>query len=227
MTRTLLAGALVSTSLLMSTGPAEATSTECTKPTLADPLVGDFENVVVPAGAVCFLRFSTVSGNVLLGAGSKTFIVQSEVAGNVGGTDAEILQLNTAEVGGNLEVVGGSVDDIQPFSFDVAICRGTKIAGNANFSGTTDIVVYSTSACGGNGPNMIGGNFNVSGNHVRVIVRDTNVGGTMSVKDNVVTGEFSIDHNVVTGKLACSGNVAPIVVGGPNTAAKFTGGQCW
>ena len=211
----LLAVALAVGAALVGASPAAAGDTRCGAdqefPTPDIWVTGTFENVVVPEGLTCVLRFAEVRGNVVALPGSKVFIWTSEVHGNVeakagafantffessiGGNyvcdGCRLLEAFEIVVGGNVDVVG-----LRPF--------GTSAQGFGTFIGFSEVGGNITVRDSQGEAGTIAGFENDFG------VIDTNIGGNLSFANNVVDGAALIERNIVGGNVAVLKNAGPI-----------------
>jgi hypothetical protein len=143
--------ALVTVAALFAASPALAGSTTCTGTISSQTIAG---NLVVPAGADCFLVNVVVDGNISVGAGATLAFgivapyprITNYIYGNVEGSHAAVVGLAFAFVYGNV-----TVQD----SGEVALDR-VLVFGNASFDGNTslffhDVGVEKNLSCTNNG----------------------------------------------------------------------------
>ena len=133
-------------------GPAQAQSSGDTP--CVGTLTGMFENVVVPPGVECTLTNSLVTGNVKVLENSKLRFGNNEIRGDLIGDKAEVvdsldppLGAPNNRIGGNVEVVGGNVDDL---GSDFELINDT-VGGNVKVENVTgDIVIQNVNVPNGN-----------------------------------------------------------------------------
>ncbi len=167
------------------------------------PLNGIHDNVIVPAGADCFISGATVNGNVKAESGALfLFISESTVHGSV---QADGVLGQTVVVG---STVGGDVQ--------------FKNSGGA---GPFDSVAVVSSSVGGNVQIEDNSAFRVGAWLNPMIGGDLQYTGNTSTTDSLPS---VIGGNTVGGNLQCSGNtpVAAIAPFGLNTVAGDAEGEC-
>jgi len=143
---------------------------------------GTVDDVIVPAGAICFLYGTIVLGNVDVNAGSILISSCSSIAGNVMADGADDVVLACSTVGGRVQVVRGR----EGFIDDSTVSGDVLFAMN---DGRVEIVdsVFSDSLrahrnAGGvkiKG-NRVAGDLRCSRNNPRPIGSDNLVEGTKS-----------------------------------------------
>jgi hypothetical protein len=243
MKRTLLM-TFVAVAALVGAPSAPAGDTNC-----VGSLTATYDNIVVPAGASCYLSGARVRGNILVRTGARLSITSRPegsggfglqnptiVDGSVQAENAEYVSIFGSEVRGNVQLKGGS----EGASFFFARVRGnlqvegmagrlsvaiTGIGGGLDVtktSGGIEIVL-----------GFVFGSVKLADNVVPpgdpfllgLNVQTVQVSGDLQVQNNRGLGTKRVTGNTVGGGLQCSGNTASFV-GGPNTAVKHQG-QCF
>jgi hypothetical protein len=190
-------------------GAGAAAGTTCDGP-LAP---GTYNNLVVPAGAVCIGDGNvTVRGGISIGAGA-TFVLGSEdtadlpnrITGGVHATNAMNVQIHFATISGGIDVQGGVGPFGGPFGVTWNTIEDSRINGGATIQG------YNGFWMG--------------------FIRNT-VNGGVHLDDNVLQDPDGNEYvtNTINGGLSCSGNVPAPQVGDseglPNVVNGGKKGQC-
>lgn len=237
----LLAALAAAVALLVPAPVMSASDTPC-----VGALTGTFDNVVVPAGAICTLTNSTVHGNVTALENSQLNYFRNQIGGNVIGDNAERVDsldpgLNVIQ--GNVHVWGGDVDDAaRDFDLINDTVHGDVWVEKLQAG---DIDIENTSVPNGNiqvnqnnvtgtfvgleitGSNVPNGDVQVAENAItfHLFVLSNRVGSDMQVLKNTGLGAKNVQNNTVRENLQCFDN-APPFVGGPNVSGKAEG-QCF
>lgn len=202
--RAVAAGVLLGALVLVQ--PAHAETFVCNA--VHDGLVtGD---VHVPTGGRCYLRTSTIQGNVTAGPNAFLLIHDSTVYGSVHATRSTV-QITESTIGGNVVIDSPiAVPQSQGPTAPIVMSCGNQIDGS--------LIVR-------NAPSATGGGFNIGGRCESHFGGST-IGVHLVVTNNVVNPAFGIalSNNAVTGYLYCAGN-SPPPFGGNNSAAQKLG-QC-
>lgn len=166
--------ALVTALVMMVVPAAAAAPTECT-----GPLVGTFDNVVVPSGAHCeMLPGTTVTGNVHVRADASLRASASNISGHVIGRDTAWVCLQFgSRLGGNFDVTGGDAGTTTGFDINVMVGGNAKVSENA---GLTFIDAA-----------QVGGNIDVSENTGTLEIEFNTVGGNVKIADNIVPAVYT------------------------------------
>jgi len=206
-------GTLASIMLLATLSPrlAYADNTECT-----GTLTGTYDNVVVPSGADCVLSGAHVIHNVRVESGASLLATIGLGSTTIGGNAT--IELNAGRTFVDAATVGGQLN----------VWRNTGCAVEVEF-------------------NTVGGHIRVEDNIIGVVpiaecpnppVGLPTVGTGMSIFTNMVpTGNLlvlrnsgggvkNVVSNTVGKTLRCSDNDDPFV-GGPNSASRLQGDQCF
>jgi hypothetical protein len=141
---------------------------------------GTVDDVIVPAGAICYLNVVDVQGSVDVGEGAVFISACSTVAGNVTADGAADVVLSCSTIGGLVRVVRGG----EGFVGDSTVTGTVLFAGN---DGTVEVensvILGSLQAQGNTGGlriahNSINNNLRCSQNDPRPTGGDNQVGGT-------------------------------------------------
>jgi hypothetical protein len=174
---------------------------------------GNYNHLVVPAGAVCIGDgHVNVQGGVLIGEGA-TFVLSSEdtpdatsaISGGVRATNAMNVQIHFATISGGIDVRGGAGPFGGPFDVTWNTIEDSQISGGAR------IVGYNGFWMG--------------------FIRNT-VSGAVQLNDNVLVDPDGNEYvtNTISGSLQCSGNSPAPQVGDsggqPNIVSGGKKGQC-
>ena len=202
----LVAAALVVSAPLVAGAAPGSTCTGALAP-------GTYNNLVVPAGAVCIGDGNvTVRGGISIGAGA-TFVLGSEdtadlpntITGGVHATNAMNVQIHFATINGGIDVHGGAGPFGGPFGVTWNTIEDSRINGGATIQG------YNGFWMG--------------------FIRNT-VNGGVNLNDNVLQDPDGNEYvtNTINGSLNCAGNSpAPQVgdsEGSPNHVNGRATGQC-
>ena len=167
-----------------------------------------------PSGTACNgTHDGTFKGNLTVSAGQNCIFIGGGVTGNVQQNGGNLELLESAEVGGNLQITGAStfttcpgvvikgnlqVQNLPAGTVQNQIC-GSDVQGNLQFQNSgTALLIGASSACAGN---TVGGNL----------------------QDNNNTAPTQVFDNTINGNLQCQNNTS--ITGGGNTASKKQG-QC-
>lgn len=200
------AATIAASTAVMSAGPAAAATFICDG--IHDALtVGD---VHVPDGGRCYLRTSTVQGNVTTGSNAFLLIHRSTVYGSVQATRSTV-QITESRIGGQVVIDQPiAVPQSQGPNAPIVISCGNVIDGSFIVRGA---------------PSPTGGGFNIGG-RCESHLGGSRIGGNLVLTNNIVNPAFGIalSNNTVGGYLYCVGN-SPPPLGASNTAAQKLG-QC-
>jgi hypothetical protein len=127
---------------------------------------GTVDNVVVPAGAFCFLYSTHVTGNVDVQEDATLVSACATIDGNVAADGAESVILNCSTIGGRVHVVRGGEGRL----------LDSAVTGDVVFAGNSDGV-------GVNG-NVIGGSVQALRNTGGVTIRDNGIGNNLQCSRN-------------------------------------------
>jgi hypothetical protein len=204
---TVLAAAALVVSLPLAAGAAG-------KATCNGPLApGDYNHLVVPAGAVCMGDGGVnIRGGLTIGEGA-TFVLGSEetgdmpntITGGVHATNAANVQIHFATISGGIDIEGGAGPFGGPFDITWNTIEDSQISGGAKIEG------YNGFWMG--------------------FIRNT-VNGSVQLNDNVLVDPDGNEYvtNTINGSLQCSGNSpAPQVGDSEGERNVVTGtkhGQC-
>jgi hypothetical protein len=178
---------------------------------------GTYDNIDVPAGAVCSLDGQTVNNNVTI----EGQLIGSDltVHGDVLSNKGQVVQIDTSTIDGDvtLKKLHGAPVDVDPVALEDLDVGGNETVQKST-GGTGDYTIAT---------NTVHGNVNFKGNHIAgdAAVVDQTVDHDMTVSNNDGGGTKETDANHVTGKLKCHGNLGPFESHG-NVAGHFKGGQC-
>jgi hypothetical protein len=143
---------------------------------------GNFDNVIVPAGAVCYLNVANVKGNVDVEEDAIFISACSTVGGNVTADGAADVVVSCSSIGGRVQVVrGGELSvDSSAVTGDVVF---TENAGQVEI--IDNVIQGSVQAHMNTGgvtmaDNRIRNNLQCSQNNPRPVGRTNRVGGTKS-----------------------------------------------
>lgn len=146
-------------------------------------IVGEnVDNVVVPAGAVCYLNVSNVEGNVDIREGATFISACSTIAGNVTADGAADVVITCSPIGGRIEVVRGG----EGFVGDSTVTGDVVFVENAGEVEITDSVFRGSVQVDKNTGgvtiehNRIRNNLQCSQNNPRPVGSGNQVGGTKS-----------------------------------------------
>jgi hypothetical protein len=207
---TIGAGALAASLLLAVAASAGGPKTTTCTSVLAP---GSYQQVVVPAGAVCISDGPvTIRGGLSIGSGA-TFVLGSEenpvstgtISGGVHATDAASVQIHFATIDGGIDIHGGSGPYGGPFGVTFTTIEDSQINGGVTIEGYNGFWM------------------GFIRNHVN---------GSVSLNDNVLADPDGNEYvsNAIHGGLNCAGNTpAPQVgdsEGTPNVVTGQKTGQC-
>jgi hypothetical protein len=207
-----LVGAVALLAGLAVGSPALAASNEHVTTCSGDLAAGDYQRVVVPAGAVCIVDGPvTIQAGVFIEPGA-TFVLGGEEGGRAG-------------------IISGGVWAFRPASVQIhftGIDGGIHIHGGSGpFGGPFDITWNAIE------DNRINGDVTIEGyNGFWFGFIRNNVHGTVTLNHNVLADPDGNEYvtNVIHGDLNCAGNSpAPQVgdsEGGPNIVTGVKTGQC-
>jgi hypothetical protein len=207
----LLAGAVLAAATLVAALPLAAGAAGSTCTGALAP--GDYNHLVVPAGAVCFgAGHVNIKGGLFVEPGA-TFALGDEetpdetssISGGVHATDAMNVQIHFAQISGGVDIRGGAGPFGGPFGVTWNTIEDNHISGGARIQG------YNGFWMG--------------------FIRNT-VSGGVQLNDNVLVDEDGNEYvtNTISGGLSCYGNwPAPQVGdsgGSPNVVSGAKKGQC-
>jgi hypothetical protein len=148
---------------VVSNAPAaHADDIECTGPIIE----GTVDNVIVPAGAFCFLYSTHVNGNVDVQENATLVSACATIDGDVVADGAESVILNCSTIGGRVQVIRGGEGRL----LDSAVTGDVLFARNSE-------------AVGVNG-NVIGGSVQALRNRGGVTIRDNGIGNDLRCSRN-------------------------------------------
>lgn len=181
-----------------------------------------YDEIVVPADAICVLIGVTVIHNVTALSHSQLFIYDSQIGEDLTGLDPYSVQLgDNSTVGGNMVVRDAGGGPFASCTVDGATITGDVRCVNNN-PGSPIIRVEQ-------GPVSIGGDVEFAGNFIPPgnvqLLLGADVGHNADVNKNTGGGTKDVIGNTVANTLTCKKNDLPFV-GGPNTANKIKG-QCF
>lgn len=169
-------------------------------------------NLVVPAGGICVLDGTTVTGNVLV---EEDALLLTKGGTTIFGSVRADGALSVSIAGGTVVNGGIEVTNAQPFFVALAV-TDSRVGGSVRLTGN-DVVLLLVAR------SEIGGNLIITDNVAQAfVIEDNTVGGNLFFDGNA--GPSDISNNVIRGLLRCTGN-APDPIGGGNTAAVKLG-QC-
>jgi hypothetical protein len=189
-------------------------------------LTGTFDDIVVPAGAVCYLQNSIVTGDITIFGNALFSGRDNIVGGNITSHNANLIEIQRGQVGGRIELKGTTLIQDR-FVGDYAVTvNGVTVSGG-------DITVKNTVTNSGIrvGVNhVLTGDVSLKNNLVDfggpgLTVNDNQVAGDLDVDSTEGDGPKTVQNNVVGDTVKCKDNDPPFV-GGPNTATRFKG-QCF
>jgi hypothetical protein len=184
-----------------------------------------YQDVIVPAGDMCSLFDTRITGNVTVQKGA-TFGVDNHtsqdttIAGNIIADHCAAVNLDTLE--GDINPLGGILGRIV-VGGDVIITNCTSGASGADIGGNVKCD-NNRASCGFRGA-AIGGNVDCSGNGDGCHLNSAEIGKNVTLNNNG-TGSV-VDNSTIGGKINCAGNIGGVSdVGFPNTVAGTKSGQC-
>lgn len=225
---------LVVAGLAVVTPSASATSETACDGTIGKTMV---ERVVIPAGANCRLRGTTVRQNVVVSPGARLVARGARLLGSVQGTDGpRSVRLLDTNVAGNIHLrettgiilIGNSGCTLDPVagnnihlvenSGPIGLCQ-MRVVGNVHLIDNSDTVFARE--------NRVGNNLHARGNTGRFLrLRENRVGthgsGNMDVRRNRTAVRLRL--NRVSNQLTCRGNAR--MAGFGNRAGSEMRGQC-
>jgi hypothetical protein len=232
MTKAVIGTILVLSAMLVAPGAAVADDTRCIGALPADT----YDNIIVPRDSLCVLQGSVVRGSIKIEQNARLVAIYNEIRGNVEGDKAELLQMTANTVGGNVFIEKGETPG--DGGFDIYLCGNTLTQGNIQVEKIQGSIVIGDPEpsvaypCAPN--NVQKGNIKLEKNLAvpfagmptsGLVIRGNQVGGNLQVFKNEGPASKTIQGNVVNQDLQCFEN-DPVVVGGPNFAAKAEG-QCF
>jgi len=196
------------------------------------------DDVIVPEGAACSLRDSTVSGDVFVSKDAFFQATITDIGGKVRARDALTLFIDTGStVGESVKSYGTT----QVFVFNATIGRDVEVEKTAEVvqvCGTNvgddleversgiDILIGDPKAvdCAGN---TVGDDLEAERNtaEIEFVVRGNSVGGDLEVERNSGPVEKFVQDNKGGRELECHGNEDPFTASG-NTGFARVEGQC-
>ena len=192
-------------------------------------LTGVFEQVVVPAGAECYLVNSVVRKHVTALENSALGIGTSWIGGDVKGKKASSVNVDRTTVGGDVAIHDGGPHRAY---IEVFLCAVTLPKGNVSVHKMVGGIQLGPSAGGVFcvAPNRLDrGHLELKENVIpanrQLSVRGNQVGGDGKIYKNEGPGTKVVQSNTFAKKLDCKSNSAPFL-GGPNVAQR-TEGQCF
>ena len=203
---------ILAVALAASAGSASAHTTNCT----GVLNTGTYDNVNVPAGKTCSLRFGTnvtVTGNVTVEAGASLEVPRGfgppiflVVYGSLLSTDAAAIVL----FAGNIPPVNVSI-------------LGSVLLTGEKSGGTNEIAIIDA---------FIGGNLSIVDSNLSsglFEVSHNGVAGNVLVQNNTSGSTAVISNNAIGGSLVCVGNTPAPYTPPPNDKNTIGGnavGQC-
>jgi hypothetical protein len=175
-----------------------------------------FDNVDVPAGAVCNLNNDTILGDITVEGQLYGSVL--DVGGSVTSFEGEVVQIDSSTIANNLKLrwLDGapvSEDPVAIFDNDIGGSFWVKNSrgGTGEFQAASNTVSQDVVI----NKNMMDGNSTFA---------DLSVTGDMTVYKNKGSGLKEVDANDVGGTLSCKQNKEPFESSG-NTAGSIEG-QC-
>ena len=199
---------------------------------------GTYDNVEAPAGAVCTVSGSLVTGNIRADAYAVLHVFDSTVQGDIQAETAGVIQIMGNTVWGNIQIQNGGPNP-DPNVIDTFVCNNILRDGNIQIQNRTGGMVIGLgngrnpiilAECHNNGNTLIKGNLEIQGNIVpdaRAMGVSRNlVGGNLQFQKNTGSQRFKVvENNNIGNNLQCLENDQPFT-GGPNIAGKIQG-QCF
>ena len=198
------------------------------------------DEVIVPAGGVCTLRDSTVSGDVRVASNAFFQASNSEIGGRVTGNQALTVFLDTGTTVGRsvkthatIEVfvfnatVGGDIE-VEDTSAVVQVCGTTIERGDLDIERSgTDLLVGDPQAVDCAGNTVSQGDVEIERNFtdVEFVVRGNTIAGDLQVNRNTGPVEKFVEDNVGGDELECERNEEPFTASN-NTGWRVEEGQC-
>jgi len=169
---------------------------------------GDYNHLVVPAGAACFGEgHVNIRGGLDIGSGA-TFVLSNEetpdatstITGGVHSTNAMNVQIHFATIGGGIDIHGGAGPFGGPFGITWNTIEDNQINGEVTIDG------YNGFWMG--------------------FIRNT-VNGSVKLNNNVLIDEDGNEYvtNTIHGSLSCVGNVPVPQVGDSEGSANVVSGK--
>jgi hypothetical protein len=239
--RVLVASLLVALlAVLYGSSPASAADTQCNGVPGAPETIGavTVDQVVVPDGAWCRLKGTTVNQNVILGVGSNLVTWNAQVGGNIQATDGpRSVRIFETDVQGNIQVkkatrrilIGDETCRIDPYvGGNIQLEENLGGIGICQMTIAEDLQLFKNSGRIRVIDNDVGENLQVTDNNGDSIRLQRNQVGTagsgsLQLNKNQFTLLNWVARNVVKDTLECFDNVvAP--TGAKNTAGS---GKTW
>ena len=195
---------------------------------------GTYENVKVPAGALCTLDDAHVTGSITVREGGTLVTDDSLVDMNVIARDAASVELIDTVVLGEINlqrtsgriVIGSEGCAVDPVADGNIVLLDNEGTVAVCYMTLRNLIVQGNSRSVGLFNNDVSNDLVVTQNSGPAIrLRDNTVGHNVRITQNTSTKVIAVKVNTVAGNIRCTGNaIVPTVVGNTVTGAYL--GQC-
>jgi hypothetical protein len=204
-----LAALAAAVATLAATPVAQAGDTTC-----IGTLVGTHDNVVVPSGATCVLNGTQVRGNVKALPNSRLQVNSANIRGDLDGDQADYVQIVSSTIGGNVSLIGGgpATGVLPPGGFFCTVvgnlCEasvlGTTVMGNVHIEKVTGSVRVGSVLIPAFG-------FPVPNGNVQVYDNNITAGDDLVVAFNTVRQNIQVYKNRGPGSKTVTQNTADTI----------------